>query len=164
MAIPPDDPKKKLSELAAAIAALVKLERKLSTKQLFPPTVPFDLADWFVGAVDSFLSNEGSDFAKALGLKRGPGRPTPPPSGKNYERAKKIFWMRGLGKRPSASWLKIAEEFPEADVRDLQRELTRYTTDIIADISGELAGLLDRREAKARLNRVRNARAKRSLG
>jgi hypothetical protein len=53
--------------------------------------------------------------------------------------------MRGLGKRPSKSWSAIADEFPNTDVRDLQRELNRYTPDIIADISGELTARLNQR-------------------
>jgi hypothetical protein len=127
------DPKENLRELAAKIEALIEEERRLLAPRISP-----ELGEWFVQGVSAYLSGKG-DLEKTLGLKRGPGAPKR--RGKNYERAKKIFWMRGLGKRPNKSWSYFATEF-SADPRTLQRELERYTPDIIDDISGELLSRL----------------------
>jgi hypothetical protein len=126
--------KEKLRELANEIKALLELERGLLKQQFLLPAVSFELGDWFVAAVENYLSGTKGDLSKALGLKRGPGRPKPPPSGKVYERSKKIFLMRRSGK----SWLKVAAEFPKPNLRELQRELKRYQPDIIAERTREL--------------------------
>ena len=131
-----EDPKEKLRELSIQLTALVTQERKLISRgQSFPPTISFEVTDWFLRAAQRFLAGDEADFGGALGFKRGRGRPKKPPSGKNYERAKKIFWMRVS--KPQKSWTKIADEF-DADVRDLQRELERYHSDIVAENTREL--------------------------
>jgi hypothetical protein len=129
--------KEKLRQLAADIAGIMEYERQW---QPIVPTISPELGDWFVAAVENYLSGT-KDFSKALGLKRGPGRPKPPPSGKVYERSKKIFLMRQSGK----SWLKVAAEFPKPDLRELQRELKRYQPDIIAENTRELIAKIKHR-------------------
>jgi hypothetical protein len=134
--------KEKLRELANEIKALLELERGLLKQQFLLPAVSFELGDWFVAAVENYLSGTKGDLSKALGLKRGPGRPKPPPSGKKgYERSKKIFLMRQSGK----SWSKVAAEFPKPGLRELQRELKRYQLDIIAENTRELIAKLKHR-------------------
>jgi hypothetical protein len=135
--------KEKLRELANEIKALLELERGLLKQQFLLPAVSFELGDWFVAAVENYLSGTKGDLSKALGLKRGPGRPKRS-SGEVYERSKKIFLMRQSGK----SWSKVAAEFPEPDLRELQRELKRYQPDIIAENTREfIAGLKHRRRS-----------------
>ena len=132
--------KDKLRELAADLAAVVERERVLRKQSSFPPSFPSERADWFLAGVESYLAGKQPSLDHALSLVRRRGKPkAKKPSGPNYERAKKIFWMRGPGPRPEKSWLKIADEFPEADVRDLQRELKRYTPDIVAEIAEEVS-------------------------
>jgi hypothetical protein len=140
------DPKEKLRELATKIENLVEDERRLLT-----PRISHELGEWFVRGALAYLSGEEDDLGKALGLKRGPGRPKPTPSGKNYERAKKIFFMREFGKRP---WSDIANEFHDADRRYLQRELKRYWSDIIADISTKILDLRRQNDSAELLERL----------
>jgi hypothetical protein len=127
--------KEKLRQLADDIAGIMEYEREL---RAIVPTISPELGDWFVAAVGNYLS--GTDLSKALGLKRGPGRPKRS-SGEVYERSKKIFLMRRSGK----SWSKVAAEFPEPDLRELQRELKRYQPDIIAENTRELIARIKHR-------------------
>jgi hypothetical protein len=80
------------------------------------------------------------DLEVALGLKRGRGeRKRAATENKNYERAKRVFLMREAG----ATWSEIAEAFPTAGLRELQRELNRYTPDLIAARIGIIGKLFE---------------------
>jgi hypothetical protein len=122
---------------------LVEQERELSRRQSFPPTISFAVAEWFLQATENYLSGKHSSLDRALGLQRGRGRPRPTPAGKNFERAKEVFWL----KMSNRSWKQIGDQFPDADIRDLQREVERYSPDIIAEAARELSARVGRRRS-----------------
>ena len=134
--------KEKLQQLANDIAGLMEQERLLKQK-LIMPTIPFELGEWFVCAVQAFV--DGKDLNKAFGLTPRRGRPRPPPAGKNYERAKEIlniFWRCGSGKHPS--WYELGRKF-DADPRDLRADVERYTPDIVAEFYADIAKKINKR-------------------
>jgi hypothetical protein len=135
----------KLERLAIEIGMFAANERKQWEKVTQrenrefppPPTLSFELVHWFLVATHNFLSGKEKDFGKALGLKRGRGRPqVAKPSSKNYDRAKQVFWLR-LQDPKENSWTRLSERF-KADPRDLQHEQARYRRDIIDEFAREL--------------------------
>ena len=128
-----DSPRDMLQELAARLGMLVAEEKQLHAKKQFPPTIPFDVADWFLQGVGSYLAAEQeADLDGALGLKRGRGRPK---AEKPPKRTKEIFYLRM--KKPRPSWIKLAETY-NASPRDLQRELKLHFTALASEHLCEL--------------------------
>jgi hypothetical protein len=146
--------KEKLRDLANEIKALLEHERGL--KQPFIPTVSFELGEWFVHAVESFLLSEQPDLEKALGLTRKQGPPRQGREAKNYPRAVKVHKM--LCRKPPATKDEILDVFPDANWKDLQDEQERYAPDISADkteaIAAGISARIDARIEKRRRKRL----------
>jgi hypothetical protein len=130
-----DDPKEMLRTLAAELAGAVQAEMRLHAKKPFPPTIDFDIAKWFVFAVDEYLTGRNPSLESALGLRQR-GRPVDTsPSGPEYERAKAAFWKHEF---QGQSWKTVADEYPDVDERNLRRGVDRYRGRIINEFAENL--------------------------
>jgi hypothetical protein len=134
----------KLRLLAEDIEALVRRDRELGKQFKFPPTIPFDRAQWFITAVWAYLSGEAKTLDRAMGLSVGSGRPkTDSPDGEVYERSRRAWEMRAFENK---SWKEIADEladeFPQLDESNLREGVERHSPYILATFLEKHAALL----------------------
>ncbi|HMJ27390.1 MAG TPA: hypothetical protein VK512_01575 [Xanthobacteraceae bacterium] len=118
-----------LREFARDVGVFITEEQRKQKKgREFPPTVSYELAEWFLKGVVEFLDGKQSSLDRALGLSSGKGRPiVESPSGEAYERAKRVFELRALGKK----WKEITDHLGLDDHRNIEKELKRYRADIL---------------------------------
>jgi hypothetical protein len=96
----------------------------------FPPSISDELVEFIAGGIEKYLKGECQSLDRAFGLARGRGKPKLPfGQGKNFELAKKIFWLQYQG----LSWKKIGDQL-DKDPRELQRILDRYRDAVMADL------------------------------
>jgi hypothetical protein len=130
----PPNPREQLREFASDIGQfIVDEQRKQRHGHSFPPTVSYKVAAWFLKAVEDYLDGTQPSLDRALGLTQGRGRrKNAKPSGKAYERAKRVFDWRTFDRK---SWPEICDLLKVDDPRNVQAELERYQPDIIAEYS-----------------------------
>jgi len=134
----------KLRLLAEDIEALVRRDRELGKRMKFPPTIPFDRAQWFITAVWAYLSGEAKTLDRAMGLSVGSGRAkADSPDGEEYERSRRAWEMRVFENK---SWKEIAEElsdeFTPFDESSLREGVERHSPYILATFLERHAALL----------------------
>ena len=78
--------------------------------------VSFELVQWFVAAVKAAEKDSGS-LERALGLRRGKGRPKKTGPGKHFQVAERVLFLKSQGK----SWKKLCDELNFSDQRELQK-------------------------------------------
>lgn len=144
-------PKKRLERLVEDILRIVVNEqRQMQRGAVFPASIDPQDALWFAQAVQGLAAGTEKSLDKALGLAKGRGRQkAEAPTGANYERAKAIFYRKEFG---GATWDEIADDHPETDLRQLQREMKRYTPDIIAEFSRELTAEMKAEGVRSAIN------------
>src|SRR5262249_17814507 len=117
MANPRPPARHKLKYFADQLRALAANEAVLRKSRPFPPFISDELVEFIAGGIEKYLNGECQSLDRAFGLARGRGRPKLPfGQGKNFELAKKLFWLRFEG----LSWKKIADQLGKDDPRELQ--------------------------------------------
>ena len=130
--------REQLKCLAEAVENLIKEEKRHAD----PPSshyIPHDVAQWFVDAVNSFLSGDAKSLDSALGLTRRPGRPVDPNKSKNLHLAEMALTWRMQGK----TWAEINSKFfadraEPPDERYIRTVVGRYKPIIMKKWSEEL--------------------------
>ena len=102
--------------------------------------VSFELVRWFVAAV-----KKGGSLERALGLRRGKGRPKKAGPGKHFKVVRKAFILRQL---QGKSWKAVCEELNFADQRELQKIYKRELPKVLRAYADELVRRLKRRGVK----------------
>jgi hypothetical protein len=130
----PTEEKQKLRQFADELGALVIAEMRQQRSQPPLTTISHGLAGWILSGIEDYLEGKHASLNSALGLIR-KGRGSARPS----ERARNLFEMKEMNGK---SWQYIADVYPQIDVRDLQRELSRFRGRIIEERAGNVRSSL----------------------
>ena len=133
-------PADRLAELATAVKGIVEHEKNLKAAG-FPPSIDPKLGSWFVTAVAAYQTGAAESLDKALGLKRGRGRPKAEnPKSYGYTRAKHCYWVLMQAEEKTKALAELADTYGLHE-RTIQREVERYAPDILREATRELAEL-----------------------
>jgi len=102
--------------------------------------VSSELAQWFVAAV-----KKGGSLERALGLRRGRGRPKETGPGKYFQVARQVFILKELRGK---SWKTACEELNFSDQRELQKIYKRELPKVLRTLAKEVALRPERRGVK----------------
>jgi hypothetical protein len=86
----------------------------------------------------------GRSLERALGLRRGKGRPKQGTPGKHFQLVRRAFFLKSIGK----SWKMVCEELNIQDQREFQKIYERELPKVQRAIADELVIRLNRRGAK----------------
>ena len=103
--------------------------------------VSFELVRWFVDAVKA-AEKPGGSLERALGLRRGRGRPKKVGPGKHFKVVRKAFILREL---QGKSWKTVCEELNFTDQRELQKIYKRELPKVLRAYADELVRRSKRR-------------------
>jgi hypothetical protein len=134
--------REKLRRLAQDIAGLIEQERLLAPGVR---TISPELGLWFIRAVRS------SDVSKALGIKRGKGRPRQDKKAQEESRTRRMAKAAFLIKRehPKKTFPQIASELKADDGEWLRKAHNRYEQEFKAEFMiAELTARLNRPRRK----------------
>ncbi|MGB7857164.1 MAG: hypothetical protein WBL48_14840 [Pseudolabrys sp.] len=118
--------------------------------------VSFELVRWFVAAVKA-TEKAGGSLERALGLRRGKGRPKKTGPGKHFKVARQVFILREL---QGKSWKTACNELDFPDQRELQKIYEREQPKVKRAFADEIVLRLKRRDRR-RLKRRDRRRLKR---
>ena len=136
----PSDP----VEAAKRLAKLCQqLEDHLDEYKFEPDQtcVSFELVQWFVAAVKA-AEKDGGSLERALGLRRGKGRPKDTGPGKHFQLVGQVFFLKSRGK----SWKTVCEELNFEDQRELQKIYKRELPKVLRAYADEIVNRLKRRD------------------
>jgi hypothetical protein len=143
MASVPRDP----AEAAKWLAELCQqLEDHLDEYKFDPDEtgISFELVQWFVAAVKA-AEKDGGSLERALGLRRGKGRPKETGPGKHFQVARQVFVLKELQRK---SWKTVCEELNFTDQRELQKIYKRELPKVERAFAHEIVLRLKRRGVK----------------
>lgn len=122
--------RKYLQQLGDALQEIAKSVRPAYEQQIDPK-----IADWAATGIRRYLSDEPVDLERALGLRRGRGKPRKEASEDEIELGREIFGQLALGK----SWVKVAEAINwQKDESGLRELWNRIEPDVYVDIGNQI--------------------------
>ena len=115
--------------------------------------VSFELVRWFVAAVKA-AEKDGGSLERALGLRRGKGRPKETGPGKHFQLVGQVFFLKSRGK----SWKTVCDELEFSDQRELQKIYKRELPKVLRAYADKIVNRLKRRDRRRLKRRKRRDR------